>query len=86
VFGQHLSRANANGFRVTISYGSQVGYPNSVQMSNNFQVNSDLILMPGIYTITEAPGSWTLTSKDIGDPNGGSSYIVNTVTINLSAG
>jgi len=87
ILTKQTNPAGANGFPVTMSYGSQVSYPNGVQMLDDFQIDSGFMLMPGIYTITEAPvEGWTLTSVDIVDPSGGSSYTGNTVTINLSAG
>lgn len=87
ILTKQTNPAGANGFPVTMSYGSQVTYPNGLQMSDDFQVDSGFILMPGISTITEAPvEGCTLTSVDIIDPSGGSYYAGNTVTINLSVG
>lgn len=79
--------AGANGFLVTMSYGPQVSYPNGLQMSDGFQVDSGFILAPSIYTITELPtAGWSLTSIDINDPSGGSSSSGGTATINLAPG
>ena len=86
---KHTSPTGANGFPVIMSYGAQIGYPNGLQMSDGFEVDTEFTLAPGKHTITEWPcpmPGWGLNSINIGDPSGGSFVSGSTAVIDLAPG
>jgi hypothetical protein len=84
---QIVTTSGGGPFFFTMSYGSQVGYPNGVNLdASHPEIDSGFILNPGIYSINETvPPGWTLTI-DISDPSGGSSSTGSLVTIDLAPG
>jgi hypothetical protein len=69
-----------------MSYGPQVGYPDGLYVRDDQQVDSGLILAPGIYTISEIlSAGWQIVIA-INDPTGDSSFSGSQSSINLAAG
>jgi hypothetical protein len=84
---QVVSGATNGTFEFTMSYGSQIGYPNGVNLDASFpEIDSGFSLSPGMYTISETvPTEWQ-TTIEINDPSDDSSSSGSQITINLAAG
>jgi hypothetical protein len=80
------SFSNSENISFTLSYGSEIGYPDGLSLGDGGQADSGFTLPPGTYSINEViPEGWEVDIVII-DPTGDSVQSNGTATIVLSAG